>query len=195
MVIDAKGHLVGRLASIVAKQLLQGQKVVVVRCELLEVTGGLQRNRFKYLRYIDKRMNTNPSRGPFHFRAPSRMFHKAVRGMLPRKTSRGEAALERLKVFEGVPPPYDKKKKLVVPDALRVIRLRPERKTTVLGELAGVVGWKYGAIIKTLEEKRKAKGKVYHDRQQLLLKAKAKAEAKVQANIKNIDAQLQVYGH
>lgn len=29
-------------------------------------------------------------------------------GMLPHKTKRGQAALERLKVFDGIPPPYDK---------------------------------------------------------------------------------------
>jgi len=102
-------------------------------------------------------MNTNPARGPYHFRAPSRMFYKAVRGMIPRKSKRGEAALERLKVFEGVPPVYDVKKKLVVPDALKVVRLTPGRKTTNLGRLAQEVGWKYQDIVKTLEEKRKAK--------------------------------------
>lgn len=33
IVVDARGHLLGRLASIVAKELLSGQQVVVVRCE------------------------------------------------------------------------------------------------------------------------------------------------------------------
>jgi ribosomal protein L13 len=31
--------LLGRLASIVAKQLLNGQKIVVVRCEALNISG------------------------------------------------------------------------------------------------------------------------------------------------------------
>jgi large subunit ribosomal protein L13Ae len=48
--------------------------------------------------------------------------------MTPHKTPRGVAALERLKLFEGVPPPYDRKKKMVVPEALRVLRLKPGRK-------------------------------------------------------------------
>jgi hypothetical protein len=38
-VIDGKGHLLGRLASIVAKQILNGQKIVVVRCEALNISG------------------------------------------------------------------------------------------------------------------------------------------------------------
>ena len=37
--VDGKGHLLGRLASTVAKQLLNGQKIVVVRCEALNISG------------------------------------------------------------------------------------------------------------------------------------------------------------
>lgn len=48
--------------------------------------------------------------------------------MVPHKTARGAAALERLKLFEGIPPPYDRKKRMVVPEALRVLRLKPGRK-------------------------------------------------------------------
>jgi ribosomal protein uL13 len=39
IVIDGKGHLLGRLASTIAKQLLNGQKIVVVRCEALNISG------------------------------------------------------------------------------------------------------------------------------------------------------------
>lgn len=85
--------------------------------------------------------------GPFHFRAPSRIFYKAIRGMIPHKTARGAAALERLKVFEGVPPPYDKKKKMVVPQALRVLRLQPGRKYCTVGRLSHENGWKYQDVV------------------------------------------------
>jgi len=43
--------------------------------------------------------------------------------MIPHKTNRGQAALERLKAFEGIPPPYDLMKRAVVPDALKCVRL------------------------------------------------------------------------
>lgn len=39
VVIDGKGHLLGRLASTVAKQLLGGQRIIVVRCEALNISG------------------------------------------------------------------------------------------------------------------------------------------------------------
>lgn len=41
--------------------------------------------------------------------------------MVPHKTKRGAAALERLRVFEGIPAPYDKVKRVVVPDALKSV--------------------------------------------------------------------------
>ncbi|KAM4879819.1 large ribosomal subunit protein uL13 isoform 1-T1 [Sylvia borin] len=143
LVIDGRGHLLGRLAAIVAKQVLLGRRVVVVRCEGINISGNFYRNKLKFLAFLRKRMNTNPSRGPFHFRAPSRIFWRTVRGMLPHKTKRGQAALERLKVFDGIPPPYDKRKRMVVPAALKIIRLKPTRKFAVLGRLAHEVGWKY----------------------------------------------------
>ncbi|EDM07405.1 rCG53885, isoform CRA_a [Rattus norvegicus] len=88
-------------------------------------------------------MNTNPSRGPYHFRAPSRIFWRTVRGMLPHKTKRGQAALERLKVLDGIPPPYDKKKRMVVPAALKVVRLKPTRKVSsrLQNKLVGPQDW------------------------------------------------------
>jgi large subunit ribosomal protein L13Ae len=85
--------------------------------------------------------------GPFHFRAPSKMFWRTVRGMLPHKTARGAAAMERLKTFEGIPPPYDKKKRVVVPQALRVLRLKPGRKYCTVGRLGHEFGWKYQDVV------------------------------------------------
>lgn len=80
LVLDGRGHLLGRLAAIVAKQVLLGRKVVVVRCEGINISGNFYRNKLKYLAFLRKRMNTNPSRGPYHFRAPSRIFWRTVRG-------------------------------------------------------------------------------------------------------------------
>ena len=52
----------------------------------------------KYLKFLKLRCNVKPSRGPFHLRAPSRIFWRTVRGMVPHKTKRGTEALGRLKV-------------------------------------------------------------------------------------------------
>lgn len=47
IVIDGKGHLLGRLASIIAKQVLSGQKIVVVRCEEINISGSFFRNKVR----------------------------------------------------------------------------------------------------------------------------------------------------
>jgi hypothetical protein len=52
-------------------------------------------------------------------------------GMLPHKTKRGKESLENLKAFEGVPAPYDKIKRMVVPAALRELKLKPRRAVSV----------------------------------------------------------------
>lgn len=39
VVVDGRGHLLGRLASVVAKHLLNGTHVTVVRCEEINQTG------------------------------------------------------------------------------------------------------------------------------------------------------------
>lgn len=38
-VIDGRDHLHGRLCSIVAKELLAGQKIVIVRCDEIVISG------------------------------------------------------------------------------------------------------------------------------------------------------------
>ena len=41
-IIDGRDHLLGRLASIVAKELLAGQSVVIVRCDEMVVSGSCE---------------------------------------------------------------------------------------------------------------------------------------------------------
>ncbi|KAB5516132.1 hypothetical protein DKX38_026780 [Salix brachista] len=210
VVVDARHHMLGRLASIIAKELLNGQRVVVVRCEEICISGGLVRQKMKYLRFLRKRMNTKPSHGPIHFRAPSKILWRTIRGrgirtgkcimrknnlavdrsfcalvlclfeflngMIPHKTKRGEAALARLKVFEGVPPPFDKTKRMVIPDALKVLRLQPGHKYCLLGQLSSEVGWNHYDTIKELEKKRKERAQLVYERKKQLAKLRVKAE-------------------
>ena len=183
IVVDGKGHLLGRLASIVAKQLLNGKKVVVVRTEQIIISGSITRNKVRYAQFVQKRTNTNPRRGPFHFRSPARIFWRTLRGMLPHKTVRGQLALGRLATYEGIPEPYDKIKRLVVPDALKVLRMRADRNFCLLGELSKEVGWGYTDLVAKLEATRKAKEQAYYQEK------KAASTAKDQ-KIKSLVSQL-----
>jgi len=195
VVVDGRGHLLGRMASVVAKQLLNGQKIVVVRCEELSMSGSMYRNKEIFHLFLRKRMNTNPKRGPIHFRAPSRIFWRTVRGMLPHKTERGAAALGRLKVFEGVPHPFDKKKRVVVPQALRNLRLKPGRKFTIIGELASECGWNRSPLIARLENKRKILGGAFHQKKNAIRNLRTKAVASAQKALAPIAEELSKFGH
>lgn len=154
LVIDARGHLLGRLASVVAKELLAGQSVTVVRCEGLNVSGSLRRNKLILADAMNKCTRSNPKRGPFHYSAPCMMLWRTIRGMLPRKTARGQIALHRLKTFDGIPFEYEKSKRMVIPQALRVMRLKPTRKFVILGELAQHAGWKQRDLLARLTKNK-----------------------------------------
>ena len=192
VVIDGRGHLVGRLASKIAKELLNGQRVVVVRCELLQKSGSLFRNKLKFQEFLNKTRNTNPRKGHIHFRTPSRIFWRTVRGMLPHKGPRGSAALGRLKVFDGIPFPYDQKRRMVVPDALKVLRMKSHRKFCVLGDLAQKIGWTKKDLITSLEEKRKVKSQKFWELKQKKLDARRKAQGS--KDLAKFNEELAKYG-
>lgn len=152
--------------------------MVVVRCEGINISGSFYRNKLKYLAFLRKRCNVNPKRGPYHFRAPSKIFLRVVRGMVPHKLKRGDDALSRLRAHEGVPPPYDKVKRKIAPPALRILKLSPGRDYCTLGRLSEEVGWKYAKVIDTLELKRKARSaiRVNLKKKEAALKRKAHKE-------------------
>lgn len=80
--------------------------------------------------------------------------------MIPHKTKRGQAALKRLRVYDGIPPPFDKKRRVCVPIAMKVLCLRSDRKFCQIGRLSHEVGWHYQDVVKNLERKRKANARL-----------------------------------
>ncbi len=99
-VIDADGHILGRLSSYIAKRLLEGEKIVVVNAEKAIITGSPE-NVFE--RYKEKYDRGSKEKGPYFPRHPEKIFKRTVRGMLPWKSRRGREAFKRLRVFIGVP--------------------------------------------------------------------------------------------
>ena len=120
------------------------------------------------------------------------MFWRSLRGMTPHKTARGAAALARLKVFEGIPFPYDQKKRFVVPEALKVVRIKSHRNTCLLGELSSHFGWGKKDLVATLEEKRKAKSELFYKKK--AKKAAAKEKAMGDAKVKKVNEELKKFG-
>lgn len=97
----------GRLASVVAKTLLNGQRegrddrVLIVNAEHAIVTGARKRVLATYQAKYDL---NHPRKGPFFPRMPDLILKRTVRGMLPyQKNTTGRTALKNLRVEIGTP--------------------------------------------------------------------------------------------
>jgi large subunit ribosomal protein L13 len=100
LVIDASGLILGRLSSIVAKRLLEGDIVSIVNAEKAVVSGS-KVTTFKD--YQQSRQRGIKEQGPYYPKRPDRLLKRTIRGMLPYKRQRGRDALSRLKVYVGMP--------------------------------------------------------------------------------------------
>ena len=99
-IIDAKGLILGRMASSVAKRLLQGETVIVVYAEKAAISG----KRLQIVKAAKTFLEVgHPRKGPFHQRRPDRIVRRTIRGMLPRQKPKGLQAFKRLRVYLSVP--------------------------------------------------------------------------------------------
>lgn len=118
LVVDASNLILGRLASHVAKLLLNGERVVVVNAERAVISGSKQSIVEEYKEYVlSKRRLKNPTKGPKKIRRPDLIVKRAIRGMLPYKKPRGREAYRRLRVYVGVPKEFADCPKLRFEDA------------------------------------------------------------------------------
>ncbi len=117
-VIDAEGHVVGRLASHVGKLLCKGEEVTIVNAEKAIITGPKKRIilDFKRAREIGDR----PRKGPYHPRMPDRMLRRVVRGMVPYQKPRGREAMKKLIVYMGIPEELKNTNLEVIEDAKKL---------------------------------------------------------------------------
>lgn len=84
---------------------------------------------------------------------------------------------------------------MVVPKALRVLRLAPGRKFTVLKRLSHEMGWKYQDVVEKLEEKRKVKSQAYYEKKKSIAARKTKAALSKKADIEKVNKTLVALGH
>lgn len=140
-IINAEGLILGRLASKVAKMLLEGEEVVIVNAEKAVITGNREDIFAKYKQRTELRTRTNPRRGPFYPKRSDEIVRRTVRGMLPWKTDRGRKAFRRLKVYVGVPKEFEGKELETISEA-HMSRLATPKYVTV-GEVAKFLGGKF----------------------------------------------------
>jgi large subunit ribosomal protein L13 len=135
IIIDAKGLILGRMSSIVAKRLLQGESIIVLNAEKAAISG----KRLQIVHEAKAFLEVgHPRKGPYHPRRPDRIVRRTVRGMLPWKKPKGRQAYKRLKVYLGAPKEFDGKEIQTILDASAEKLKSPY---ITVGELAKEIGW------------------------------------------------------
>ena len=135
IIIDAKGLILGRMASIIAKRLLQGESIIVLNAEKAAISG----KRLQIVKEAKTFLEVgHPRKGPYHPRRPDRIVRRTIRGMLPRKKPKGRQAYKRLKVYLGVPKEFEGKEIQTIIEASAEKLKSPY---ITVGELAKEIGW------------------------------------------------------
>lgn len=134
MIIDAKDTVLGRLATFVAKRLLEGEQVAIVNAEQAVISGRREATLDVYEAWLQIRNLANPRKGPIHLRRPDDLVRMTVRGMLPFDKTKGREAYRKLRVYVGVPAEFKDKEMKSLPEA-SLKRLRTRRFIRI-GELS-----------------------------------------------------------
>ena len=136
-VIDGKNAVLGRLASIVAERIMDGEEIIVVNAESIVITGQKEMVFADYKARFD-RGEAKSRKGPFYPRRADLLFKRSVRGMIPWYTTSGREAFRRLHVFVGVPKQFADSEITVEEQAMKKIT----GKYTTLGAVAKFLGSK-----------------------------------------------------
>ena len=135
IIVDAKGLILGRMASIIAKRLLQGESIIVLNAEKAAISG----KRLQIVKEAKTFLEVgHPRKGPYHPRRPDRIVRRTIRGMLPRKKPKGKQAYKRLKVYLGAPKEFEDKE---IQTILEASAEKLKSPYITVGELAKEIGW------------------------------------------------------
>jgi len=138
ILVDGTNLIAGRLCSNVAKLLLQGNRVSIVNCDKIMISGKRNSIVEEYKTFLKIASIINPKHGPFHPRRPDTIISRMVRGMLPRTKPSGQAALKRLRAYIGIPNELRSIEKIQFDKAK--IR-RTNAYYTSMAELGRTIGW------------------------------------------------------
>ena len=134
-IIDGRNAVLGRLGSVVAQRIMDGEEIVVVNAESIIVTGERDMIFADYKARVD-RGDTTKRKGPFYPRRADLLFKRSVRGMIPWTTTSGREAYRRLHVFVGTPKQFADAETEKVEDAMKKI----SGKYTTLGAISKFLG-------------------------------------------------------
>ena len=134
-IIDGRNAVLGRLGSVVAQRIMDGEEIVVVNAESILVTGERDMVFADYKARVDRGDTTN-RKGPFYPRRADLLFKRSVRGMIPWTTTSGREAYRRLHVYVGTPKQFADAETVKIEDAMKKIN----GKYTTLGAISKFLG-------------------------------------------------------
>lgn len=137
-VVDGTNHIAGRLASNVAKLLLEGKRVSIVNCDKIMISGTRTNIINEYRKFLEISSIIHPEHGPYHPRRPDTIITRMIRGMLPRKKPSGLTAHKRLRAYIGSPKQLKSLKKIQFEKAKIT---RSTSNYTTMAELGRTIGW------------------------------------------------------
>ncbi len=133
MIIDASNLILGRMATVAAKKALSGEEIVIVNCEKAIITGKRNDIVAKYMKRIEI---GQPSKGPFIQKRADLLVRRVVRGMVPRKKTRGREAFKKVKCFISVPENIKSEQLETIKDA----GVKSNRNFITVKELCRLIG-------------------------------------------------------
>ena len=136
MNIDATNLIVGRMASVVAKKALLGEKINIMNCEKAVITGNKKDIIGRYRRY---RSRGTPSTGPYQPRMSDRIVRRIIKRMLPHKKERGKKAYKNIMCYISIPEKMKNEKLDTIPlaDVKKVKSLKYVSIGTIARSLGG----------------------------------------------------------
>ena len=102
-VVDGTNLIAGRVASNVAKLLRKGNRVSIVNCDKIMMSGKKSSIIGEYEDFLKIHSIIHPQHGPFHPRRPDTIMKRMIRGMLPTEKPSRKTDLARLRTYIGVP--------------------------------------------------------------------------------------------
>ena len=103
IVVDGTNLIAGWLASNVAKLLRKGNRVSIINCDKIMMSGRKAKVISEYEDFLKIHSIIHPQHGPFHPRRPDTIMKRMIRGMLPTEKPSRKTDLARLRTYIGVP--------------------------------------------------------------------------------------------
>ncbi len=137
VVVDGSNLIAGRVASNVAKLLRKGNRVSIVNCDKIMMSGRKAKVISEYEDFLKIHSIIHPQHGPFHPRRPDTIMKRMIRGMLPTEKPSRKTDLARLRTYIGVPSEVKGMEKIQFEKAKIT---KDSSKYTTMAELSRYVG-------------------------------------------------------